>query len=139
MPARDRAELDRAVAEALRDLPQCRVFERAPAELVFDDRRLIGLLHFPQDLAWAMSCRAISAIAAFLEVGRERNKLVHQDYASFPFEKTLDEIYDLYRRALGFVENLHNTLRDQDHHANASSRLENQVETLMGSSPTPAK
>jgi hypothetical protein len=65
-----------------------------------------------------------SAITAFLEVGRERNKLVHQDYASFPFEKTLDEIYALYHRALAFVENLPNTFRDQDHHSTAGSALE---------------
>jgi hypothetical protein len=59
-----------------------------------------------------------AAITAFLEVGNERNKLVHQDYASFPLEKTLDEIYDLYRRALTFVEKLPNAFRDRDHSLN---------------------
>ena len=54
------------------------------------------------------------AVRAFLEVGNERNKLVHQDYASFPLEKTLDEIYDLYHRALAFVEKLPDSLRDRD-------------------------
>src|SRR5439155_14417076 len=49
----DRAELDRAIAQALGDLPQGRVFERAAAEFLFDDRRLVGLLHLPQDPAGA--------------------------------------------------------------------------------------
>jgi hypothetical protein len=33
------------------------------------------------------------AVEAFMAIGSERNRLVHQDYASFPVEKTLDEIY----------------------------------------------
>ena len=45
-----------------------------------------------------------TAIRAFLEVGNERNKLVHQDYANFPLDKTLPEIYGLYQKALTFVE-----------------------------------
>jgi hypothetical protein len=44
------------------------------------------------------------AVKAFLEVGSERNKLVHQDYASFPLEKTLEEIYDLYKKAQTFAD-----------------------------------
>lgn len=52
------------------------------------------------------------SIRAFLEVGNERNKLVHQDYASFALEKTLDEIYSLYRQALNFVEGLGLHLRE---------------------------
>ena len=55
-----------------------------------------------------------SSIRAFLEVGNERNKLVHQDYATFPMEKTLEEIYRLYQRALPFIECLPNALRDCD-------------------------
>ncbi len=53
-----------------------------------------------------------SSVRAFLEVGNERNKLVHQDYATFPLEKTLDEIYGLYRDACRFVEYLPNALRE---------------------------
>jgi hypothetical protein len=49
----DRAELDRLVAEALRNLPDRGVFERAAAQPVGDDARLIGFLHLPQDLAGA--------------------------------------------------------------------------------------
>jgi len=44
------------------------------------------------------------SISAFLEVGRERNRLVHQDFASFALEKTAEEIFKLYQRALPFVE-----------------------------------
>ncbi len=53
------------------------------------------------------------SIRAFLEVGNERNKLVHQDFASFPLEKTLDEIYSLYRQSLLFVDGLAAYLRAQ--------------------------
>ena len=46
------------------------------------------------------------SVRAFLEIGNERNKLAHQDFASFPLEKTMDEIYGLYGRALLFVDGL---------------------------------
>jgi hypothetical protein len=55
-----------------------------------------------------------TSVRAFLELGNERNKLVHQDYATFPLNKTLDEIYALYRGALIFVEQLPSSLRDSD-------------------------
>lgn len=55
-----------------------------------------------------------TAIRAFLEVGNERNRLVHQDYATFAMEKTLDEIYGLYQAALQFVEFLPRALRESD-------------------------
>lgn len=44
------------------------------------------------------------AIKAFLELGRERNRLVHLDFGSFALEKTAEEIYELYRRAKSFVD-----------------------------------
>jgi RiboL-PSP-HEPN len=55
-----------------------------------------------------------ASVQAFLELGNERNKLIHQDYATFPLEKTLEEIFALYRRALVFVEQLPGSLRDCD-------------------------
>jgi HEPN superfamily RiboL-PSP-like protein len=55
-----------------------------------------------------------SSVRAFLELGNERNRLVHQDYATFQMEKTLDEIYILYQSALKFVETLPAALRDCD-------------------------
>jgi hypothetical protein len=51
------------------------------------------------------------AIKAFIELGRERNELVHQDYASFPMEKSLDEVYETYKKALVFVEKIPISLR----------------------------
>lgn len=53
-----------------------------------------------------------NSILAFLEVGNERNKLVHQDFATFSLEKTLEEIYELYRKSLPFVESLGSYLRE---------------------------
>ena len=55
-----------------------------------------------------------AGVEAFLELGSERNKLIHQNYATFPLEKTLDEIYTLYRSALTFVEQIPGSLRDCD-------------------------
>ncbi len=55
-----------------------------------------------------------AGVQAFLELGSERNKLIHQNYATFPLEKTLDEIYTLYRSALPFVEQIPGSLRDCD-------------------------
>ena len=45
-----------------------------------------------------------SSIRAFLELGRERNRLVHQNFGSFSLEKTSSEIYETYRSATRFVE-----------------------------------
>lgn len=44
-----------------------------------------------------------SAANAFLELGDLRNLLVHENFASFPLEKTSDEVFALYRQALKFV------------------------------------
>jgi len=42
-------------------------------------------------------------VRAFMELGRERNLLVHSDYASYLINKTPEEIYALYHRASIFV------------------------------------
>ena len=44
------------------------------------------------------------SVTDFLEIGRERNRLVHQDYGSFFLEKLAEEIFALYASALFFVE-----------------------------------
>jgi len=44
------------------------------------------------------------SINAFLELGDLRNNLVHQNFASFPVDKTAEEIYALYKKALKFIE-----------------------------------
>ena len=54
------------------------------------------------------------AVRTFLEIGRERNRLVHQDFGAFPPEKTTEEIHALYRRALRFVEAVPGALRTFD-------------------------
>jgi len=43
------------------------------------------------------------SIKAFMEIGRERNLLVHSDYASYLINKTPEEIYTLYQKAHEFV------------------------------------
>jgi RiboL-PSP-HEPN len=49
------------------------------------------------------------SIRAFLEIGRERNRLVHQNYAAFTLEKTADEIYGRYLQARHFIDRLAST------------------------------
>jgi len=45
-------------------------------------------------------------LVAFLTLGELRNQLVHNDYATFTLEKTPNEIYDLYRKAVVFVRDI---------------------------------
>ena len=52
-----------------------------------------------------------SSIQAFMEIGRERNRIVHQDFGSFSLEKTSAEIYETYRSATKFVEWFPDALR----------------------------
>ena len=51
-------------------------------------------------------------ILAFLEIGRERNRLVHEDYGSFSMEKTSEEIYRLHRSAMVFVDGFAGWVRE---------------------------
>jgi hypothetical protein len=51
------------------------------------------------------------AIRAFMEIGRTRNALVHENFATFPLQKTAKEIYDLYQQALLFLQMLPLLLR----------------------------
>jgi len=44
------------------------------------------------------------ALEAFLELGFLRNCLVHQNFAGYVFEKTNEEVYQLYRQASVFAE-----------------------------------
>lgn len=52
------------------------------------------------------------SIADFIEIGRERNRLVHQDYGSFFLEKTAEEIFGLYVSGMIFVDFVPKALRD---------------------------
>jgi hypothetical protein len=51
-------------------------------------------------------------VRAFLEVGQQRNRLAHQNFASFALEKTADEIFALYKEALPFVARVGTELRE---------------------------
>jgi hypothetical protein len=51
------------------------------------------------------------SIPAFLELGRLRNQLVHENFATFPLDKTAQEIYELYQQAALFVETFPHKLR----------------------------
>lgn len=53
-----------------------------------------------------------SAVRAFLELGNERNKLVHQNFADCAIEKTAQEVYNLYQEAVVFIEFLDNHFND---------------------------
>lgn len=52
------------------------------------------------------------AISSFLELGALRNSLVHEDFAVFAMEKTVDEIYELYLQSLEFRKQFPRLLRD---------------------------
>jgi len=54
----------------------------------------------------------VQAVQAFMEVGRERNRLVHMDFGTFALEKTSDEIYQLFSAAYRFVSDLRTFLDD---------------------------
>ena len=40
---------------------------------------------------------------AFLEIGNERNKMVHENFLTYSLEKTFEEIVDLYHKGKQFV------------------------------------
>lgn len=46
------------------------------------------------------------AIRAFMDLGRQRNNLVHADFADAPLEKTPDEVYAAYQLGMRFIEAL---------------------------------
>lgn len=52
-----------------------------------------------------------AGVKAFMELGQERNLLVHSDYASYLLNKTPEEIYMLYRQASVFVTAVGTELR----------------------------
>lgn len=51
------------------------------------------------------------SIKSFLELGNERNKIVHQNFASYNVNKTSTEIYEAYISARYFVDKLINYLK----------------------------
>lgn len=53
------------------------------------------------------------AIRDFLEIGRERNRMVHQDFGQFSLEKTSKEINEIHKSAKVFLLELRKTLLNQ--------------------------
>lgn len=47
-----------------------------------------------------------ASVSAFMSIGKTRNELVHQDFATFSLNLTLDEIYSGYQSAREFVRRL---------------------------------
>lgn len=56
------------------------------------------------------------SIRAFLELGNLRNEAVHENYAVFSLNKTVDEVFDLYEKAGHFVEDFPNELSEYIRH-----------------------
>ncbi len=52
------------------------------------------------------------SVEAFLEIGRDRNRLVHQNFAAYVLEKDASEIYEIYKKAQPFVEDLSSCLEE---------------------------
>jgi len=50
------------------------------------------------------------SIKAFLQLGQERNKLVHQNFAEIILDKTAEEIYNLYKTSLLFISTIKSEL-----------------------------
>jgi len=60
------------------------------------------------------SAELSSSVSAFLQVGSERNRLIHENYATFPFEKTIEEVYTLYQSGSLFVNALPQAFKECD-------------------------
>lgn len=47
---------------------------------------------------------------AFIDIGQLRNCLVHNNFASFYIDSTSDEIYEIYKRAIVFIDYIRKSL-----------------------------
>ena len=52
------------------------------------------------------------SIKAFLELGNLRNQLVHENFAAYPMAKTVDEVFDLFKKADIFVNGFTDEIRE---------------------------
>lgn len=66
-------------------------------------------------------------VSAFLELGQERNRLVHQDLGSYTLEKTSSEIYSLYKKAFNFVIQFPILLRENFDSQNIKDYIANET------------
>lgn len=55
------------------------------------------------------------SIKKFLELGLDRNRLVHQNFAAFSLEKTSDELYSSYKEAIKIIDRLPKLFREFNH------------------------
>ncbi|HFC8842495.1 TPA: HEPN domain-containing protein [Neisseria oralis] len=55
------------------------------------------------------------SIKQFLELGLDRNRLVHQNFAAFSLEKTSDELYSSYKEAIKIIDRLPKLFREFNH------------------------
>ena len=58
----------------------------------------------------AMKPELDDAVKLFLEIGRERNRMVHQDFGQYALEKTSEEICGIHQNAKLFVSELRASL-----------------------------
>ena len=61
------------------------------------------------------------AVQAFLELGNDRNRLVHQDFGTFILEKTSEEIFKRYNEASLFVNSIETSF---DEYLKSTSQIE---------------
>lgn len=52
------------------------------------------------------------SIRAFLEIGSTRNQMMHENFGTFPMEKTADEVYALYQKAESFLSYIQRRLSE---------------------------
>lgn len=52
------------------------------------------------------------SISSFMETCGERNNIIHQDFISYEFKKTLDEVYKSYQNSMLFLETLKAELKN---------------------------
>jgi hypothetical protein len=76
-----------------------------------------------------------ASVQAFMELGRSRNLLVHENFASFSLEKTASELFASYKTALRFVEAIPEFLRECNrlHTGGGVSRSESSDAPILSS------
>lgn len=53
-----------------------------------------------------------NSVRAFIEIGENRNRLVHQNFGEFQMEKSMQEVYELYSEAKEFAEKFPSSFRE---------------------------
>ena len=71
--------------------------------------------------AWIGEENLSESVAAFLEIGRERNRLVHENFGSAKLDKTAVEVHDLYKSAMVFVDWFPTAIRSYLHRSGRHS------------------